>query len=220
MKKLFAIILTVAMLATLSVSAFAAGAFVGSPTASEAPVLSGAESKDPDAPKLVITTLKDMDKLPEDVRAKFEVAYKSVTETEDITTLNEDIAKTAEKLGVETKDLAVSDFFDLSPENYEKTESGYKVTLEPENIEQFVGLLHYVDGKWVLVENAKVVDGKLVFEIDSFSPFAIITSTGATPERGSNTLVIVLIVVAAVVVVGGAGAGAYFYMKKKKAAAN
>ena len=197
----------IALIASASISAFATtGAFVISPSLNPAPELVDAVNEDEacDA-KIVITAYADRDQLSEEARKRIEEAYTMIRGTKDLSTLNEMIAKIAKRLGVEVTDLAVSDLFDIDAVgctgNHED-HGLFDITLKAETLNNFVCLLHYYNGEWIVVDNAIVTQNgeHLEFEEKEFSPFAIVVYTGdddiTTPVKDNNVAVIVAAAVA------------------------
>ncbi len=187
MKKISSIFFAIVMVFTMVTTAFAApGAFISSPSKNDNPVLVewGNES-DGCAAGVKITAYKDRDEASEYIRNMLEKAYKIITECDDLTTLCKDFADYAEKLGLTGKDLAVSDLFDLSYGGCDAHDEHGKFTIKltAKTLDNFVGLLHYNDGEWEFIENAKVLeDGEtLEFVIDDFSPFAVVVNAGDAP---------------------------------------
>lgn len=192
MKKLVVMCMAVVMMLSMSVTSFAA--FVSSPTANPAPTIkdSYAESEDCDA-ELVITPYSKRDTLPDSCEDAIENAYNEIKESTDLTALNDDLADLAEKLGIKETELAVSDLFNAtwsgcSPEDHTEEKHGlFTIELEAETLTNFVGLLHYYNGRWELIDNAEVNQGILTFKCDNLlsSPFAIVVDTN--PEKTPNS---------------------------------
>ena len=87
MKKLLAICLTIVMLMSFSVIAFAApDNFVSSPSGQSAPEIIdfSVESEDCYA-DLIITPYSERDDLPEEIREQFEKAYEQIVSATDLT---------------------------------------------------------------------------------------------------------------------------------------
>lgn len=201
MKKVMAIILMLAMILSMSVATFAnAGVFVDSVKANQAPVLVGVSNSNANATALVVTSFADKADLPAEVVAEFTAAYNTIVEAVKVEELNAEIATVAAAKAAE--ELAVSDIFDISRADFTPNDDGkYTVSVAADSLENFVCLLHYVNGAWQIVKDAAVsADGKnLVFSVDSFSPFAIVLDAeGLSPETSDNTMTTVLVAVMAV----------------------
>ena len=184
MKKVLIFCLVMVMAFSMSLTVVADdGGFVSSPTGKKAPVLDEYtnESEDCDA-SLIISSYTDRAQLPEETRKALEDAYADIKGTYDLSTLNYKLAQYALELGVPVSHLAVSDLFDISCAHDEDHEhhGKFTLTLKAESLQNFVCLLHYIDGEWVIVEDAKVDgDGRvLTFSEDEFSPFAIVVYNG------------------------------------------
>jgi len=225
MKKVLMICLIIVMAMAITVPAFAAvGGFVSSPSKNQAPELIEGKNEDDDCvSKLVITSFADRDKLPADARAKIESAYNQIKGVQYLDQLNNKISDMAEKSGVTVESLSVVDLFDISPTDCDShSEHGrFNITLEPEILKNFVCLLHYYNGKWNIVEDAKVTGQgtRLEFTEANFSPFAIVvsSSTVVAPTE-DNTAWLVFSGVASGVVAIGAGVayGITLNIKRKK----
>lgn len=205
MKKVLAICLALVMVLSISVSALATtGGFLISASLRPAPVLVNFEKlqNDCDA-ELVITPYSDRTTLSADLQDLMAKAYGEIKATEDLTTLNSALAAVADQKDIAGEDLAVTDLFDIHLEGctIHDTHTDFGITLKADMLDRFVGLLHMTkDGKWELVDGAKVVDGNLKFTAANFSPFAIvIDSEGSqSPETGDNTNIILMGVLMAV----------------------
>lgn len=208
MKKVLIAVLVLCMVlsAGLMVSA-ETGAFMESPSRNQAPTLVESKNESEDCvAKLIITAYADRDELTDEVRAKIEDAYKVIVGTKDLSTLNTKVKEIAKKTGVEVKNLAVSDMFDISATDCGAHENHghFDITLKSDTLKNFVCLLHYYNGEWRVVENAKVTQNgtHLEFTEDEFSPFAIVVDTNAqktdVPETGDNRNIWVYAVIMAV----------------------
>lgn len=208
MKKFVVICLTLVMMLSLSITALAAnGAFIQSPSRNPAPSVENFTPKSDEDGKcdaeLIITPYKERNTLPEDLLALIENAYDQIANTDDLSTFNADLANLAKEKNIEGKDLAVSDLFDMRVEGctVHKDHVEYEVEIEADTLTRFVGFLHMTkDGKWELIDNAKVVDGgkRLQFTVDDFSPYAIVVNRNEEAvEPGDNSMMFVWIMVAA-----------------------
>jgi hypothetical protein len=105
--------------------------------------------------------------------------------------------------------------FDLSYHKCDAHEDhGYfTIKLGAKALENFVALVHYNNGEWEVIENAKVLaDGEtLEFKAKDFSPFAIVVDTSGG-QTGDNGMVYVYAIIMAV----SAVALAVIFVKTKK----
>ena len=178
------------------------GGFVESPSNNLAPTLVSSSSPDhPCDEPLIITAYADRGTLPEAFRVAIEKAYSEIKSAKNLALLCEALKDYANERGISTAGLAVSDLFDIS-DACSPVEAHFDIVLKAETLENFVALLHYVDGEWVIVEDATVsdVEGEkhLTFSVDSLSPFAIVIDTGATPPREDNSILIAILAVIAI----------------------
>ena len=224
MKKIIAICVILAMMATLSLSVFATGSFVSSPSVTPAPeLIVGANEDDECEAVLTITAYKDRDQLTADARQKIEEAYAEIVGTQDLADLNGAIKKAADEYHVEPEDLAVSDLFDISSSYCQGhgDHGHFDITLEAVLLKNFVCLLHYYGGEWHVVENAEVTNNgtHLEFDVDQLSPFAIVVGTMETEPPVDD--VIDPVVIVATAAAGVAALGLIFFIiiilaKRKK----
>jgi phage-related tail fiber protein len=202
MKKFVSIALALVLALSLAVVAFAApGAFIESPSKKSAPTL--VEFKVGSAnctAKIVITGYADRATLADDVRAALEAAYATIKGTKDVTTLNADLASLAASKNIKTTSLAVSELFDISVADCaaHADHKGMQITISPESVVGFVGILHYENGAWTFVSGAAVDGENVKFTVDTLSPFAIVVNTEEleNPNATGDTLTYVLIAVA------------------------
>ena len=200
MKKLLTVLMLSLLAFTLTFTAFADD-FVRSPSANRAPTLvfGGSEDHSCDEP-LIITPYGDRDQLPADLKAEIEKVYADVKNSKNLVALCAALKGLAEKNNIPTANLAVSDLFDVR-DVHGDVDATFDIVLKAEALENFVGLLHYTDGKYELISDASVqeIDGELhlSFSTDGLSPFLVIVDTGAElPVKNNNTAVTVLAIVA------------------------
>lgn len=216
MKKIIVLCLAIAMVACMGITVFAStGAFVDSPSLNPSPELKDGECECGCQSKLTATAYGERDQLSESARKLMEAAYTAIRGTQDLTTLNPDIAKFAKKCNVGTDTLAVSDLFDITAAFGEghKENSHFEVALESDMLKNFVCLLHYYGGEWHIVEDAKVSeDGKVLeFDESQFSPFAVVVSSEeVVPDDGGVAIIII-----AILLVIAAGVAVFFVLKYK-----
>ncbi len=203
MKKITVVCLAVVMMLSMSLTAFA-DSFIESPSNNLAPEVESVEA--PEVPEgetleIEVTPYADADELDAEAEAALREAYADIKGTDDLSTLVEELAEIAEDLGIDVEDLAVSDLFDISA-NLDNPGT-VTLKLKADTLKGFVALIHYNNGEWELVENAKAENNVLTFSTDEFSPFAIVVdATLNAPQTGDNSNVIIWGSVAAVSAVG------------------
>lgn len=225
MKKIVLICLAVMMILSVGSVVFAADGFVSSPSKTGAPELISAENASKDCTsKLYITAYSDRDRLPAEKVEIFKYAYDMIlgkTESNDFAVLMDRIA---EEQDIDRNDLVVSDFFDISRSeclNHENHTDDFNIVLKATALDDFVYLLHYENGSWNIVEDAKVSHDNTYLEFveDGFSPFAIVVNVGEKeveyPNREEDQSIVVWVVVG-VVSSGAAGYGIYRYISMRK----
>lgn len=212
MKKILAICVVLVMVFSLSITAFAApNGFVSSPSQDDTPVIEDFKpSQDDCTGELIITGYKDIAELPTELREAMEDAFKELSGAADLTDLNEEFKKAVEKKGINSKNLLVSDLFDMHIEGCHDHDGhhDFEIALSTDKLKNFVGLIYRDDnGNWQYVSNAKVIKNGTVlkFSVDDFSPFAIIVHKDITSPQTSNNgaanIYVILAAVAAMVVI-------------------
>ena len=213
MKKIMMLCMVCLMMVSLCIpSGAAAGSFVASPSANQAPELIEAENDKCEA-EIVITAYVNRNQLPGDKRQAMEAAYADIVGTADLSSLNGAIGDITKKIGVDVSELAVSDLFDISmTECASHGEHGeFDITLKAETLGNFVCLLHYYNGEWNVIEGADITDeGYLQFSQDTFSPFAIVVYTGEQDIQEDENASLVGVIVASA---STAGVGIYLGVK-------
>ena len=226
MKRVLMICLIIAMAMALTLPAFAAGGFVASPSRNQAPeLIEGKNEDDECVSKLVITSFADRKELPAETLAKLEEAYDQIKSVQYLDQLNSKVAEMAKNSGVTVESLSVTDMFDISPtECVDHANHGhFSITIEPDVLKNFVCLLHYYDGKWNIVEDAKVTGSgtRLEFTATEFSPFAIVVSSSEVVEtvEAKNDWILFAGIASGVSAIGaGVAYGVKLNLKRKKAA--
>ena len=205
MKKLFAILLAVLLLASISGAAFADN-FVNSVANAGAPEVESVEDADGNdvASALEIVSFDEAESLEEADQKALEDAYDSL-KSGDLTEINKDLAEAAGD-----QSIVVSDLFFISSD--EEVSFPLKVVLKSDNLDNFVALLQYVDGEWNWID-AEVDGDTLSFEIESFGPFAIIVAGEPATSAPTGESFPIFFVVGAVVL---AGAAVFFFAKSRK----
>lgn len=198
--------MAISILAVFCVSASAAPSnFVESPSVGKPVQLLSFEVEGKDCiMDLVLTNYSERNTLSTAAREKLEGAYGAIVNATDLTALNTDLKDLASKNKIPAEKLAVSDLFDLSfvgDCNVHNDHGKVIIKLKAETLKNFVGLLHKNGDKWELVSGAKASGDTLTFNIDVFSPFAIVVNTdpdgSGTPETGDSFpwLYVVMLVV-------------------------
>lgn len=215
MKRFFAFFMTVVLVVAMSVPAFAAtlGEFITSPSRVPAPELIDYSNANHECTaKLVITPYAERHTLPTETREMIEAAYNEIVNSSDITSdLNTELAKLANDAGIDPKDLAIGDLFDISYYDcpLHSGHNGFTITLKPEVFDNFVGIMHRNNGNWeVLKATANADDKTITFFVDDLSPFAIVYNTNPkAPTTGdsSNMWIYIVLMVASVSALGVVG---------------
>ena len=221
MKKVLAICLTVIMIVSMSVTAFAEpGKFLKSPSLNPIPeILEFLAKDDSCTAKLFITPYIDRDTLPDALRTLLEKAYADIVNSSDLTELNAAFAALAAENEIDGTKLAVSDLFDLHLTgcDYHEGHKDFDVVLKAETLKNFVALLHMnQNGEWELVTDAKVTNNgeHLEFSVESFSPFAIVVdTTNDNAGTSDNTMTYVY---ATLMAVSAAGLVVVLLLGRKK----
>ena len=223
MKKVLTVCMVIMMLASITVSAWAAPeGFVSSPSGNAAPTVEEfAPADEGCTATLVITPFADKATLPAELQKLFDQAYQSILNATDLTSLNAALKAAVEDKNINPQNLAISDLFDIhyTDCDFHDGHKDFDIVLGAETLGSFVGLLHMnKDGEWEWVEDAKVSsDGeRLTFSVDSFSPFAIVVDTAnlEVPPTGDNIMNYVWITVA--VAAAFAATVVVFFISNKK----
>ena len=154
---------------------------------------------------LVFSAVTDAESLDEDTQKALDDAFDSLKDAANLADVNEDLKEAAGD-----KDIAVSDLFDISAK--EDVSFPLTLTLKNDNLDNFVALLHFVDGEWEWVD-AEVKDDELTFTVDSLSPFAIIVAAEPATSAQTGETASVGFIAAAVVLAVAAG---FFFSKSRK----
>lgn len=178
MKKLFAIILMAIMVSTMVFSASAApGSFIESPSLNKAPIIIEYYNEDGDCiGEIYVTSYGDRNVLELVERENLESAYDSIRNSTTVSVLIPDIVDVAEKLNVSPDNLAISDLFSISLDDcINHDEHGYfSIKLQPDTVENFVGLVYFENGEWHVVEDAKLDGDCVIFTTDVPRAMAIV----------------------------------------------
>lgn len=206
MKKSVTIVLTLVFVLAISITSFAyPGMFLDSPSRNEAPTVLDVILPDGCTSGIVITPYGERDSLPPVQLEAVEKAYAEIKKSENISALNEDLKEKLEDLGIDPEDAAISDLFDISGIGCEEcgkegAHTGFTVTIEADTTKGFVGVLQYVNGAWIFIDNAKVnPNGTVTFKVDKFGPVAIAVDTDAdeTPTGDITPWILIALIVVA-----------------------
>ena len=206
MKKVVALLVAVILILSIGVNSMAAG-FVESPSNNPAPgIVEGGSSSEDCEGTIKVVPYSEREKLPEDERKELEDAYNIISNTDDLTDLNDDLKDIAEDNNIKGTNLSVSDLFALTLENCpdHTGHGGFNLKLSAETLKNFVGLLRFDGKNWHLVKGASVKDDILSFTSDELGSFAIVVDSGAvdTPKTGeSNKIYFWIMVFAASAIV-------------------
>ncbi len=188
MKKIAVILLAALMIATSCLAVAAApGSFVNSPTGNKKPsIVEGDNETEECTAELVITHYSERATLNDEKRLALEDAYAQIVASEDLSTFNKKLADVAKSLKINGSDLQVSDLFDISYYGCDDHENhgSFKIKLESEHLENFVGLLHLNNGVWEYIEGQRVDERYVIFTVSSLSPFAIVVGES---QQGGDT---------------------------------
>lgn len=176
MKKLMSVCLVMVMVICFSVTAFAEGGFLSSPSLNPAP-----EVVPPSDEGIEVKAYNDRDSLSDEEKKAIEDAYDSIKNTDDIRDLNKDVSDD------DSANLAVSDLFNVGY-NGNNGAGSYNVVLKADTLDNFVSLITYVNGKWEVVDGAKIQNGNLVFTAKNLGPYAVVVNTDdvKSPQTGIN----------------------------------
>lgn len=214
MKKIVVSLLALVLAVSLPMTAFAAGAFLSSPSANAPTELVDYEFTDGCEAEIILTPYGERDTLDEDARKLLEEAYDQIAGTDNLGDLVEGLKELAEQAGIDVSTLAVSDLFNLGYEGCDDHGNhSYTVKLKPEVLKNFFKVMMYVDGKWIIIENATVDGEYLTVSSKYYGPVAIVVETGDT-QTGDAFPWIYLVLMA----VSAAGLVAVSVLYKKNAA--
>lgn len=191
MKKVFAVILTLVMTLAMGVTAFAApNNFISSPGGNMSPELIKWEPLSEECTgKITVTPFADRDDIDEASRELIENARDLIVEASDLTKLCNGLKDAASTNGIDADDLAVSDLFDVDYTdcNIHDDHKGFKLWLDSDALNKFVGLMHFDGEEWSFITNTSIDEnGYLVFSTDKSGPFAIVLNTDDSGSSSDN----------------------------------
>ena len=214
MKKIIVSLMALVLALMLPVTAFAAGAFLSSPSTNDDIKLEDYEFTDGCGATLIITPYDERDTLGDEERKALEEAYNQIANNKNLGNLVDGLKELAEKAGIDVSTLVVSDLFNIGYEGCDNhLDHSYTVKLKPEVLNNFFTVMQYVNGKWIIIENATVSNGYLTMTSKYYGPTAIILEAGNT-QTGDSFPWIYLVLMA----VSAAGLAAVSVMYNKKTA--
>ena len=217
MKKVLSVVLSVALMLSLSAVAMA-DVFVSSPSTNPTPPIISADPSNPSWDgTVVITGYGDRDNLPPDKQDEIEDAYKQIKGASDVTSLNSDLKDIAEGKNINPQNLLVSDLFDLSYTGSNGDHGILNIKIDLPSNQRFVALMQFINGEWKIVDNAKIVDGKLTFSTADLTQYAVVVDgTKGSPKTAQNDLAMIY----AVIALAAAGAVVLIVKSGKKCGQN
>lgn len=214
MKKIVISLLALVLAVSMPLTAFAAGAFLNSPSANAPTQLVDYEFTDGCEAKIILTPYSERHKLSDEDRERLEDAYDSIAGTKNLGDLVEALKEAAEKAGIDPSKLAVSDLFNLDYEGCDDHDDhSYTIKLKPELLKNFFKVMCYIDGKWVVIENATVDGEYLTIKGNYYGPMAIVVETSGTQTGDSFPWIYMVLMV-----VSAAGLVVVSVLYKKNAA--
>ena len=151
--------------------------------------------------------------VPEEVKKEVEEAYKEITSTTNLGTLNKDLDKAAKdiKSNYTANVFVVSDLFDVTVTEDVKTAlkngGSVEITFDTNYTEKPVVLHRMENGKWEVIDSSKVVlkDGKVTVTFTSLSPIAFLSvseeKAAETPATKSTTWIWIVVIIVVVLVI-------------------
>ena len=207
MKKTLSILLVVMLVLSLSANAFADN-FVSSVANAGAPELAEASDADSADVASVIEVIPndEAEKLEEAEQKVMEDAFKSLDEAEDLAAVCPELKEAAAD-----KAVAVSDLFTIKPKADVKFP--LEIKLKNKNLDNFVGIMQFVDGEWKWIDAEIDENGNLVLTVDQLGVFAIVVAVDDAVSPATGDSVPYGFILGAVVLAGAAG---WFFAKSRK----
>ena len=182
MKKIAVSLMTVLLVLTMTVSVFAAGNFVSSPSVQAGPSLVNYEFTGECPGELLLTPYSVRDTLGADDLALFEGAYDQIKNSDNLAALFPGV-----KIPEGKDKLAVGDPFFLSFVGCDdhNGHNPFTATIKPEVNSNVAGVYVCVNGEWIAVEYK--IDGEnIVITSEYYGPYAIVVGTGSVPGTGDS----------------------------------
>ncbi len=217
MKRVSTFLMAMLMIVALAIPAFAASAFVSSPSGRPAPTIVSVEPDSENCKaELVITAYADRASLSDEARALLEQAYADIANGGS--DFSEIMAKLAKQLKVDASELAISDLFDVDIANCANHDEhdGFTITIKVDDASKLVGVLRLNSSNWETCDVYEIdrENNTVKFYGTEAAPIALVVTTGELPaEGGSNLWWIILLIILVLVAVGAA---LWFFVFKKK----
>ena len=180
MKKLLALALSLILVVSVMTIVASAEDFVVSPGKVGAPELVG----DGDGYTVVITAYKDRANLDATSKEKLETAYGEIVAASSVNDLvSEDLTAGLEG----DTDIAVAEVFYASCDT-QRDSYTFKLRSASFADENFVALIHYVNGAFQVEENVEVKGDVATVTVDQMSPFAIVVVSNYNEAPQTNDI--------------------------------
>ncbi len=182
MKKIAVSLMAVLLVLTMTVSVFAAGNFVSSPSVQDGPTMVNFVFTGDCDGKLVLTPYSERQSLTGEALTVFEGAYEQIKDSKDLTKLFPGV-----KIPEGMAGLAVGDLFyvDYSGCDDHDSHNPFTATIKPEISDNIAGVYVQVNGEWIAVEY-KINGGELEITSDYYGPYAIVVGTDSVPGTGDS----------------------------------
>lgn len=140
----------------------------GAPSAGQAGAPSAGQAGAPAAGNVTITALVDIDKASEEVKTAMEAANAAL--------FDGDLTKVAALAELNPEKLAVSELFHVSCDCEDHEEITITFNAVGVKAGQFLTVMVFVDGEWVVIDAEKVVieDGKVTVTFEKLGPVAFV----------------------------------------------
>ena len=182
MKKIAVFLMTMVMVLTLTVSVFAAGNFVSSPSVQNGPSMVNYVFVGDCDGELVLTPYSSRDTLGDDAQENFENAYNQIKNSKDLTKLFPGVKIPEGKDGLAVGDLFYLDYTGCADHT---GHSPFTATIKPEISGNIAGIYVFVNGEWIAVDYK--LDGEnVVITSEYYGPYAIVVGTGSVPGTGDS----------------------------------
>lgn len=182
MKKIAVCLLTLVLVLTMSVSVFAAGNFVSSPSVQPGPQMVDFKFAGDCGGNLILTPYSKRDTLDKDSKTILEGAYQMIHDSDDLSKLFAGIKIPEGKKGLNVSDLFFINYAGCEEHN---DHNPFTATLKPEIVKNLAGVYVLVNNKWIAVDYK--LDGQnLIITSSYYGPYAIVVSNDGVPGTGDS----------------------------------